>query len=768
MKSSLRLKGDWLDHLHGNKWSFRVKLKKGNSWNNMRVFSVQNPMARLGVNEWFFHKFLITEGLLTTRYGFIPTTINGDNLGLYAWEEHFTKQLVESQGRREGPIVRFQEDALWDTRVFDKNGKRNNLKTPNFETSIIKPFSGSKIIADSILFKQFLIAQNLMYQYKHRLMPASKIFNIEMLAKYFASADVFLTRHSTKMHNQRFYYNPVLCKLEPIAYDCYSDIERYIKSTNPIYGYLHYDAIGSLDDEYLMARELFNDTLFTPLYINYLKKYSSEKFLDSLFDHYKNQIYFYDSLISIEFPEQYFFQYEILENATNIRNELPAFKKQFVTMKKENRHWKNTSKTIINYDTILKDFMAPNLITCYRQKDYGDSSYYKIYNFYPDDIIVLGLGTGDKRIKEVIVPVPIVKGFADGKSGTVMFSAENANLNYLFFSIKDHNEIMTTEIMLWPEPTAEQTPLQQMLTAYPFPDTNIIEKVENDKVWIKPGNVTMSNTVIIPMGYRVYFHEGTTLNMINKAGFISYSPININGTKQKPVTITSTDFSANGFTVLQANGMSQIKNTSFNNLNTLNYRGWTLTGAVNFYESDVTIINTTFYRNQCEDALNIIRSNFTLENSVFDYIQSDAFDSDFSEGKVLETKFTNIGNDAIDFSGSQIVIKDVEINNANDKGISGGENSTLLVENTTIKAAGIGLASKDLSIIEVNNCIITDCNYGIVLLQKKPEYGPSTLILNNTLLRNSKTRSLIELGSIVIENSDTIRGTQKNCAELFY
>ena len=148
--------------------------------------------------------------------------------------------------------------------------------------------------------------------------------------------------------------------------------------------------------------------------------------------------------------------------------------------------------------------------------------------------------------------------------------------------------------------------------------------------------------------------------------------------------------------------------------------------------------------------------------------QSDAFDSDFSEGKVLETKFTNIGNDAIDFSGSQIVIKDVEINNANDKGISGGENSTLLVENTTIKAAGIGLASKDLSIIEVNNCIITDCNYGIVLLQKKPEYGPSTLILNNTLLRNSKTRSLIELGSIVIENSDTIRGTQKNCAELFY
>jgi len=28
MKSDMRLKGDWLDHLHGNKWSFRIKLKK--------------------------------------------------------------------------------------------------------------------------------------------------------------------------------------------------------------------------------------------------------------------------------------------------------------------------------------------------------------------------------------------------------------------------------------------------------------------------------------------------------------------------------------------------------------------------------------------------------------------------------------------------------------------------------------------------------------------------------------------------------------------
>ena len=54
MKSDMRLKGDWLDHLHGKNWSFRLKLKKGNTWNNMRVFSIQSPLSRLGVNGMVF------------------------------------------------------------------------------------------------------------------------------------------------------------------------------------------------------------------------------------------------------------------------------------------------------------------------------------------------------------------------------------------------------------------------------------------------------------------------------------------------------------------------------------------------------------------------------------------------------------------------------------------------------------------------------------------------------------------------------------------
>jgi hypothetical protein len=203
-------------------------------------------------------------------------------------------------------------------------------------------------------------------------------------------------------------------------------------------------------------------------------------------------------------------------------------------------------------------------------------------------------------------------------------------------------------------------------------------------------------------------------------------------------------------------------------MNTLNYNGWTLTGAVTFYESDVDISNTTFYRNQCEDALNTIRSDFKVENSTFEYIFGDAFDSDFCTGLVDRTHFKTIGNDAIDFSGSRILIKNVLIEDALDKGISGGEESFLTVENTIIKRASIGLASKDLSVVKFENGKIEDCKYGLVLLQKKPEYGSATVVFNTSEIVKPEIEMLIEMGSVVEKDGTAIKGEKEKLADIFY
>lgn len=766
MKANLRLKGDWLDHLHGYKWSYRVKLKKGNTWNGMKVFSIQNPMARLGVSEWLLHKFMISEGLLTTRYGFVPVIQNGHSMGLYAWEEHFVKQLVESQNRREGPMLRFVEDALWDSRVLDGEGKMNNKITPVFDVAVIKPFSTGKTIRDTSLFNQFLIAQNLMVQYRNRLSTASDIFNVELLANMYAIADVFMARHSLIWHNQRFYYNPVLCKLEPIAYDCYSDIGLENNPKDLIYGFLHND-ITQLD-EYIMVRELFNDTTFVDYYIDYLKKYSDTMFLDSVFNSYRNEVAFYDSLIMREYDEQTYFEAEILDNANRIKNELPAFTQQVKSMKKENKVWHNTSFVRHDYDTVLPSFFAPNLIVAYAEKIVGDSTLIKVKSYFTEEITILGIGKVSKKIREIIVPVPELAASRNGIPVVSTFMVSNNQVNYLLFSILSSNELFSIEINHWPEPTGALSPLQQLTTSYPFPDTSIIEKIDGENVYIKKGKTVLAYPALIPKGYIVHFAAGTTIDIIDSAAFISHSPVIMQGTSQSPIVITSSDFSARGFTVLKADAHSVVEFVKFNNLNTLDYNGWLLTGAVSFYESNVTISNSTFYRNQCEDALNIVRSQFTLSNSSFDYIYGDAFDGDFCTGEVLNTSFTNIGNDALDFSGSDIIIKNTNIIGAEDKGISGGENSRVNIYNTTILNSNIGFASKDLSVVEVTDSKVESCNYGVVLLQKKPEFGPSKMILKNTILLDSKINMLIEKDSKVVIDGKIIEGKEVNLSEIFY
>ncbi len=56
MDVEVRLKGDWLDHLRGDKWSFRVKMQDGHAWRRLQSFSLHTPLARYFLHEWLLHQ----------------------------------------------------------------------------------------------------------------------------------------------------------------------------------------------------------------------------------------------------------------------------------------------------------------------------------------------------------------------------------------------------------------------------------------------------------------------------------------------------------------------------------------------------------------------------------------------------------------------------------------------------------------------------------------------------------------------------------------
>ena len=140
---------------------------------------------------------------------------------------------------------------------------------------------------------------------------------------------------------------------------------------------------------------------------------------------------------------------------------------------------------------------------------------------------------------------------------------------------------------------------------------------------------------------------------------------------------------------------SRIENTIFSGIETSKKTIRSLTSPVFFYESDVDIVDSLFKNNASEDMLNIFRSDFSIKGSTFINSFSDAFDSDFSTVEIVDTEFIDLGNDAIDLSGSYVSLSNIVITNALDKAISLGENSESYGKNIVIKNSNLGISSKD-------------------------------------------------------------------------
>ncbi len=752
LKGKIRFKGDFFAHLEGEKWSFRIKLKKKYSWNGMNTFSIHHPKARGYLDEKIIHDLCRSNDILATRYGLVPVYLNGKNLGLYAYEEHFRKELVESLKRREGVIIKSNEDAMFFNSMLRYDEKISS-NIPYYESSVIEPFQENKTAKSDALYNQFLIGQNLMYQFRNNLKPASAIFELNKLAKYLAIVDIMAGYHGVHWHNMRLYFNPVIMKLEPISFDNYSGGA----SVEDVYLGKY---MFNKDDHTIYTKgtiSLFKDNEFVNKYLGYLTYYAEniDDIMASVLNDEKAEL----AKLKVEFPfykpDDYY-----KTRAIRILNNFDQYKAfihdtlqgDIIEYKPETKHNYEFDKDIPEY--LVKVYISKTanegykLTVCnYLNKPIGISGYYKdtLYTLVKNNVYV-------KPLDETYIPVP------------VKMHNEITRLKFVVNEDKVYEYQVT--VNPWPKPDGEIKTIQNR--RYGFDQLSKLGVINGKNIVFNKGYHKITSPIIVPEGYQLIFKPGAIVDILNGAAFISYSPINALGSINNRVVVKSSDGSAKGFTILQTKQKNVLKNVTFDQLNTLDLNGWKLTGAVNFYESDVEMTGVHFTNNRCEDALNIIKSRFDMSNCTFDNIFADAFDSDFSEGSIINSSFRDVGNDAIDFSGSKVTINSCDIYAAGDKGISGGENSLLTIKNVEIRKVNIGIASKDKSIITASKISIIDCEYGLTVFAKKPEYGPAQIVIDQIEILNTNTDMIIEEKSSVTIEGELRKGDEEDVADMFY
>ncbi|HSG99069.1 MAG TPA: CotH kinase family protein, partial [candidate division Zixibacteria bacterium] len=279
MRCRIRLKGDLPDHLREDKWSFRINMRDDSTLYGMKRFSLHAPHTRNYIWEWVFQQTMKREGLIALRYRFVNVTVNGVDHGLYALEESFEKRLIEHNQRREGPIIKFNENVWW----LESDGYIQDYALPgagHFNSLAIDMFQSDRTVADTTLFAQFKVAHAALESFRAGESSVESVFDTEKLATYFALCDVLGAFHALNVIQYRFYFNPFTRKLEPIPFDA-----------NAGRGILELAALYKKEREYPWTGELrqlfiaraFAEPEFYKLYLQQLDRFSRPAYLDSLF-----------------------------------------------------------------------------------------------------------------------------------------------------------------------------------------------------------------------------------------------------------------------------------------------------------------------------------------------------------------------------------------------------------------------------------------------------------------------------------------------------
>ena len=145
--------------------------------------------------------------------------------------------------------------------------------------------------------------------------------------------------------------------------------------------------------------------------------------------------------------------------------------------------------------------------------------------------------------------------------------------------------------------------------------------------------------------------------------------------------------------------------------------------------------------------------------------KSDGIDIDFGEGEIINSSFNNIGGDAIDLSGSDVILRNIVASRVYDKAISAGEQTLVNINGLKISSSGIGIASKDSSMVKGSNINVSECGlFDFAVFQKKQFFSGGSLVVNNTTSCNSP---LIQKGSKLNINEKEIKGQDVDIENLY-
>ena len=143
--------------------------------------------------------------ILVPRHRFVRVELNGESLGIMAAEESFVKELIESQQRKESPIVyhdftiKRESGYASEPNAFYLSDRSMPLKSQMFKKGKKLPLT-------------FDAAFGRLRSWEEGTVSTTEVFDHELVGRFIATCEYFGIKHGLHFYNQRFYYRTLLCR----------------------------------------------------------------------------------------------------------------------------------------------------------------------------------------------------------------------------------------------------------------------------------------------------------------------------------------------------------------------------------------------------------------------------------------------------------------------------------------------------------------------------------------------------------------------------
>lgn len=784
----LRIKGDWTDHVEGERWSYRIRVQGGGTHEGMREFSIQAPSTRGYLWEWLTHEAGRREGLLAPRSTFVQVVQNGHAMGVYFLEEHFEKEMLEFQGRREGPIVRWDESTLWATLLAEGDipGKGRRALPSEVLAPTLTPvgaeaqaygekrLSSTEGLASALnaaleQMKQLralallespeldpLVVLQAMQDLRGRTLE--EVVQVERLGRLHALASLFQIEHGLAWHNLRFYRDPVLGRLEPILFDMGA---AESSSRDPV----------PLRAEDALTRAFAASPRYVDALFEDLGRMIRSDWLDQLLDAVEPDARRFEAALARtgDLPPGF----ALDDMAQRLRRQtvwlrhaiLPTDPVHFEATYRQDdparpdsgvievRAWATTRSPVALEGFRFSNGSVTPAIACVGVESLG-------MHVRAGDVVLPTDGRSivfrfpmDERLAHLERVQKVTRALRElAEQGLSLDLDVQASWRLLAADASQATTLLFRRQPPGPATGADRPrapSLAEALDRHPFLRYDPV----HHELRVATGEWDVDGDLCLPDGVPLTIVAGTTLRFAPDALLLATAPLTFAGSPEAPIVLEPHAGADRwrGVIVLEAGGRSEWQDVVVRRTDAVQRGGWIVTGGLTFYRSPLALLRCRIEGTWAEDGLNVFGADVRFTSTLFEGCVSDSFDGDFVTGEIVGCTFQDGQADGIDVSGSDVEIRDCRFLRLLDKGCSIGEDSRARIVGGECDDVSVGVASKDRSEAIVEGLVLRNVrNYALAAFVKKPAYGPSRLVARDVRIEDAgRGRALAQTGCTV-------------------